>query len=91
MAHHLKFPKYGGHSVLVELHRLIEVIWEREKIPDDWKESLIVSIYKNKGDKSVCENSCGISLLTIAGKIYAKVMLTRLVQHVSEELLPETQ
>ena len=83
--------KYGGDSVLVELHKLIGAIWEMERVPDDWKESIIVSIYKNKGDKSVCGNSRGISLLAVAGKVYAKVMLTRLVQHVSEEILPETQ
>ena len=83
--------KYGGYCVLLKLHKLIEAIWEMERVPDDWKESIIVSIHKNKGDKSVCGNSRGISLLAVAGKVYAKVMLTRLVQHVSEEILPETQ
>ena len=60
-------------------------------VPKDWTESLIISIYKNKGDKSVCGNSRGISLLAVAGKILAKVLLARLVKHVSEDLMPETQ
>ena len=30
---------------------------------------------KNKGDRSYCENYKGISLLSVAGKLYACVML----------------
>lgn len=48
-------------------------------------------IYKGKGDKSICGNSRGISLLAVAGKVLAKVMLHRLVKNITEELLPETQ
>ena len=83
--------KYGGDGVVVELHRLIEGIWDYELVPSDWRESLIISIYKNKGDKSVCGNSRGISLLVVAGKILAKILLARLIQHISESIMPETQ
>ena len=48
-------------------------------------------IYKQKGDRAVCGNSRGISLLSIAGKALAKIMLSRLVEHISETVLPETQ
>ena len=76
---------------MVELYKLIEAIWGIERVPDVWKESLIISIYKNKGDKSVCGNSLGISLLAVAGNILATIMLTRLVHLASWRLLPETQ
>ena len=46
---------------------------------------------KNKGDKSVCSNSKGIAILSIAGKVLAKVMLKRLVQSISENITPESQ
>ena len=48
-------------------------------------------IYKQKGDRAVCGNSCGISLLSIAGKVLAKIMLSRLVKQISEGMLLETQ
>ena len=52
---------------------------------------MIITIYKNKGDKSECGNSRGISLLSVAGKIMAKILLKRLIKHISEDLMPETQ
>jgi len=51
----------------------------------------IVAIYKNKGDRTECGNSLGISLLSVGGKILARVMLNRLLTHVAEVILPETQ
>jgi len=43
---------------------------------------LIVHIFKRKGDRSVCDDHRGISLLSIPGKILARVILNRLVKHV---------
>ena len=41
--------------------------------------------------KSVCGNSRGISLLSVAGKVLALVTLQRLLTHVAETVLPESQ
>jgi len=38
-------------------------------------------IYKKKGDRAICGNSRGISLLSVAGKLLARVMLIRLLTH----------
>ena len=51
----------------------------------------IVSIYKKKGDCANCDNSRGISVLSAAGKVLARIMLVRLLDHVTEEVLPESQ
>ena len=47
---------------------------------------LLITIYKNNGDKSMCGNSRGIALLSAAGKILTKLILKRLVGKVSEDL-----
>ena len=83
--------KYGGDALNLRLHELLCHVWEYEEVPTEWKESLIVAIYKNKGDRSVCGNSRGISLLSVAGKIMAKILLGRLIPSISEDILPETQ
>ena len=47
--------------------------------------------YKQKGDRVECGNSRGIFLFYVAGKVLAKVMLTRLSEYVVYLILPESQ
>ena len=78
--------------VLVEkLTNLFSLCWEKGVAPKDLRDAVIVSLYKNKGDKSDCSNYRGITLLSIAGKILARVFLDRLVPTIAEENLPESQ
>ena len=49
-------------------------------------------LFKRKGNPQVCDNHRSISLLYIAGKILAMVLLNRLNEHLEQsELLPESQ
>ena len=83
--------KEGGNTFHSKLHELVCLIWEREEVPVDFLTSDIVTIYKNKGDRSLCDNSRGISLLPVACKILTRIMLIRLVNSIAEIILPETQ
>nr|VZI50744.1 unnamed protein product [Spirometra erinaceieuropaei] len=49
------------------------------------------SIHKHEGNCQVCNNHRGICLLNIAGKIFARILLNRLKNHLEEEFLPESQ
>ena len=52
----------------------------------------IIHLYKRKGNPQVCDNHRGISLLSIAGKILAKILLNRLNAHLDQAgLIPESQ
>jgi hypothetical protein len=57
-----KLIKAGGETLYSEIHRLTCFIWNKEELPQQWKESTIVPIYK-KGDKTDCNNYQGLSLL----------------------------
>ena len=61
--------KAGGRTIRCEIHKLIISIWNKEELPDEWKESIIVPIHK-KGDKTDCNNYRGISLLSTRTKLY---------------------
>jgi len=43
--------KAGGRTIHTEIHKLINSIWNKEKLPEQWKESIIVPVYKN-GDRT---------------------------------------
>ena len=61
--------KAGGRTICLEIHKLITSIWKKEKLPEEWKESIIVPIHKN-GDKTDCNNYRDISLLPTNYKFY---------------------
>jgi hypothetical protein len=52
-----------GNTLRFDIHKLINFIWNKEELPEQWKESIIVPVYK-KGDKTDCSNYRGISLLS---------------------------
>ncbi|XP_063895050.1 uncharacterized protein LOC135118051 [Helicoverpa armigera] len=81
--------KYGGATSYLHLANF-DRIWNEETIPPEFKISRIQTLYKNKGDRSDCNSYRGISLLSVPGKIFARVLLNRLLP-VSEAILPETQ
>ena len=78
-------------NALHEFHEILTTIWRDEQIPKDLRDATIISIFKNKGSRADCNNYRGISLLSIAGKVLARILLNRLVNKVSEQHLPETQ
>jgi len=81
----------GGDVLLKQLTFLFRSIWEVWQVPQGLKDASIVHIYKRKGDKTSCDNHRGISLLCIAGKILARVILNRLMTHIANSIIPESQ
>ena len=59
-------------------------MWRKEAIPQYFKDASIIHLYKRKGNPQVCDNHRGISLLSIAGKILAKILLNRLNSHLGQ-------
>ncbi|BHF59734.1 hypothetical protein SprV_0100269500 [Sparganum proliferum] len=58
------------------LHEVIEQAWRNEVAPDNWGWGTLVLILK-KGHKTKCVNYRGISLIDVALKIFAIVLLRR--------------
>ena len=61
--------KEGGRACRSKIHILLNSIWNKEKLPEEWKESIIVPIYK-KGGKRDCSNYRGLSILSLRTKFY---------------------
>jgi len=75
--------KAGCRTICYEIHKLIICIFNNEELPKEWKESIILPIYK-KGNKTDCSNHRGISLLPTMYKILSNVLLSRLTPYAEE-------
>ena len=67
--------QHWGEAVLHKLRDLFTNCWKKGTLPRDLKDAVIVSLYKNKGEKSDRSKYRGITLLSTAGKILARVSL----------------
>jgi hypothetical protein len=56
------------------------LIWNKEELPHQWKESIDVPIHK-KGDKTDCSNYQGISLLSTSYKMLCNILLSRVIPY----------
>ena len=85
----LEMLKCCGAVMMEYILDLFETVWKEERVPDEWRDALLVPIPK-KGDLMICGNWCGISLLDVMGKLFTKVIQGRL-QVVVEDTLPDSQ
>ena len=76
--------KYGGSGMVNLLEQLFSFIWQEEIVPRQWREGLIVNIFK-KGDREDPANYRGFTLLSVVGKVFCKILNNRLVQCLDKE------
>jgi hypothetical protein len=73
----------GGGTLLSEIYKLIKLIWNKEELPHQWKESITIPVRK-KGDKTDCSNYRSRSLLSTSYKILSCIPLSRLTPYADE-------
>ncbi|KAK3528888.1 hypothetical protein QTP70_012062 [Hemibagrus guttatus] len=71
------------------LTRLCNIAWQSGTVPLDWVTGVVVPLFK-KGDRRVCSNYRGITLLSPPGKVYSRV-LERRVRPLVEPRIQEEQ
>ena len=60
------------------LVRLFNICFMLSVVPVDWVCACIVPVFKGKGDVFECGNYRGISLLSVVGKVYGRVLINRI-------------
>ena len=65
--------KAGGEVTVRWMHSIVTVAWKAGSVPEDWRKALVIPVHK-KGSKMQCTNYRGISLLSIPGKVYARIL-----------------
>lgn len=59
------------------LTRLCSIAWQSGTVPLEWQTGVVVPLFK-KGVRRVCSNYRGITLLSLPGKVYARVFERRI-------------
>ena len=79
--------KMLGEEGIDLLWDLFKKIYEQEMVPDEWRNSFVVPIFKEKGDVQDCNNYRGIKLMSHTMKVWERVIDQRLRMEV--EISPE--
>ena len=82
--------KHSGPKLTDCLYKLMQKVWDTQRVPQDWKDASMVPLYK-KSDRKNCGNYHGISLLYTASKIFSRVLLIPLNAYITPKVLPESQ
>jgi hypothetical protein len=72
-----------GDIAIVWLTKLFNLIFRTNKMPEEWKQSILVTILKNKGDVQSCTNYRGIKPMGHTIKLWERVIEHRLRQMTS--------
>jgi hypothetical protein len=79
----------GGETLRSEIRKFIKLVWNKEELPHQWKESIVVPFH-TIGDKTDCSNYRGISLLSTSYKIVTNIPLARLTPY-GDEIMGDHQ
>ncbi len=55
-------------------------------MPEDWRMTIIVLLYKGKDNRGECSNYWSISLLSVPGKIYGRILNERMMKITHESM-----
>jgi hypothetical protein len=83
--------KVGGRTIHPDIHKLVNSVWNKEKLPDEWKEPITVPTYK-KADTTDCNNYTrrSTSILPTTYEIFSNFLLSRLIPY-EEEIIGDHQ
>lgn len=70
------------------LQRILQDIWNKENILDDWKKEVIIKLPK-KGDLGDCNNLRGITIFSLTSKVFSRIILQRITAAVDDRLRQE--
>ena len=67
-----------GDRAIVWLTKFYNLIFRSNKMPEEWRRSILVPIFKNKGDVQSCTNYHGIRLMSHTMKLLERVIEHRI-------------
>ena len=81
--------KEGGEEMVNVLTALFNDVAATGMIPEQWKYTKFVPLYKGKGSKALVENYRPIAIVPITYKIFTYILLNRVRRKIESQLLDE--
>jgi len=72
--------RHSVHCTGPALCGLFRKVWSNGMVPAQWKDCIIVPLYKGKSPKGECNSCRPITLLSVPGKVFAHVLM--LLRHI---------
>ncbi|GBP57229.1 hypothetical protein EVAR_82941_1 [Eumeta japonica] len=76
----------GGGIVAGLLSQLFIEYWKSYRVRDDRYKAVIVPFCKGKGSRQVCKTYRSITLISVVGKLYAEIMMKRVVNETENKI-----
>ena len=70
----VEVSKCMGKMGIQFLTRMFNRLLMGERMPEEWRRSVLIPIYKNKGDAQCCGNYRGIKLMSQTMKVWEKII-----------------
>jgi hypothetical protein len=78
--------KVGQWDVELDLIALFREMVDGGEVPTSWQESVVVPLYKCKGDAADCDNYRAITIMDIVLKVFTKLVYRRLLKEVEAKM-----
>ena len=70
----IEIIKAAGEAGVELLWRVCRAVWKDGIAPMEWRQSIIIPIWKRKGGRRECSQYRGISLLPQSSKVFARIL-----------------
>jgi len=73
--------KYAINPISKALHEIFIQVWRTGHVPSDWKDGILIALYKGKGPKVHCSSYRPITLLSVPGSLCPRPLGPYLAAH----------
>ena len=78
----------AGNSYISALHKLYEVVWKTGRKPDKWRDSVLIQLWKGKGDKADLNSRRHLHTRDQTQKYFGHMVITAAKPNILKEISP---
>jgi hypothetical protein len=82
------FLKHGGPMLMSCLFLMFHLCYQHGVLPSQWKQGVVVALYKHSGDKHDVSNYRPINVTSVVMRLFDRLMLPTLIRYMSIQSIP---